>query len=231
MIGSLGRSLSDSRRERFDPWTLSRLMDSVDQNAENAMDVADVLARSPFARALDSAPVLVLAREPVRATFANAAALALFRANGLTQLNEMIIAGSSPGARRLRRLASALTAGAAPKLEILRFFVGRLPLSLALLCATVANASGDLFLVVAPPAAAERNAAAAEPSAQDLELPIVSSSALQKSREIIAGQRFLWGVNGQLCFDSPAEAFAHAVGAGAPHPGEALHAMKARIGL
>jgi PAS domain S-box-containing protein len=202
-------------------------MDSIDQNAGNARDVADVLARSPFAGELGSAPVLVLARDPVRIAFANQAALTLFRANGLAPLNAMVDAGASPGARRLRQLASALAAGASPKLEILRFFVGRLPLPIALLCATIADASGELFLVVAPPTAAQRTAA--PPTPDDEPAPALSAS--EKLREIVAGQRFLWGLNGQLCFDAPAPAFAHAVGAGAPRPGEAFDAVKARLGL
>ena len=112
-------------------------MTPTDQKTADA-DIAGLLARSSFAgRLRDGAPLLVAAQEPPRIVFANEAARAIFRTADLEQLNAAAFAGASPGARRLRQLAAA-NADAAPRLELLRFFVARLPLQLSMFCSRMA---------------------------------------------------------------------------------------------
>src|SRR5476651_1636408 len=108
-------------------------MDPIDQKSADA-DIAELLAQSPFAGHLrGGVPLLVAAGQPARIVFANEAAKATFRTLSLSQFNTAAIAGTSPGARRLAQLANGLSAGARPRLERLRFFVGRLPLELSML--------------------------------------------------------------------------------------------------
>src|ERR1700689_3772548 len=107
-------------------------MSPIDQHAAEAVDIAGLIARSPFAGQLaGGAPLLVAAGQPARLIFANPAAHAIFRSANLEELAAAALLGASPGARRLRQLASAPGSGAPAKLELLRFFVDRLPLQLA----------------------------------------------------------------------------------------------------
>jgi PAS domain S-box-containing protein len=198
-------------------------MNPIDQNAADA-DIADLLARSSFARRLrDGAPVLVAAYEPARIVFANDAACAVFQVADLARLNAAAMIGTSPGARRLRQLAGVLTPDAPPRLELLRFYVGRLPVQLALLCARVADARGDVFLVATTPDGAQ-NASGAAAAAPDAKAP---AGELRES----ASQRFLWGADEHFHFEAPTKALVDAVGGAAPHPAESLDALKARTGL
>ena len=208
-------------------------MSPIDDNAADARDIAALVARSPFARQLrGGAPLFVVARTPERIVFASKAAHALFRAGDLEQLNAAVLAGASPGARRLRQLANGAIAGAPPKLELLRFFVGRLPVQLGLQCAGVADAQGQIFLVAAPPASATDAVTASEadePSTKQ----IVSSDppASSAGRKSVAASRFLWSANEHFCFDAPATALVDAVGGDAPRASESLDALKARTGV
>jgi PAS domain S-box-containing protein len=213
-------------------------MSPIDQHAAEAVDIAGLLARSPFAGQLaGGAPVLVAAGQPARLVFASPAAYAMFRSTNLEELAAAALLGASPGARRLRQLASAPGAGAPAKLELLRFFVGRMPLQLALLCAPLAGAQGEVYLVAAPPGAgqtaasgvetAQENPAIATPAGDSSPPPSPAASKGQDG----AARRFLWSANERLHFDAPPEALATAVGEAAPRAGEALEALKARTGL
>jgi PAS domain S-box-containing protein len=208
-------------------------MSPIDDNAANARDIAALVARSPFARQLrGGAPLFVVARTPERIVFASKAAHALFRTGDLEQLNAAVLAGASPGARRLRQLANGAIAGAPPKLELLRFFVGRLPVQLGLQCAGVVDAQGRIFLVAAPPASATDAVVAseaAEPSTKQIVFSDPPASAA--GRKSVAAPRFLWSANEHLCFDAPATALVDAVGGDAPRPSESLDALKARTGI
>jgi PAS domain S-box-containing protein len=203
-------------------------MDPIDQKSADA-DIAELLAQSPFAGHLrGGVPLLIAAGQPARIVFANEAAKATFRTLSLAQFNTAAIAGTSPGARRLRQLANGLSAVAPPRLERLRFFVGRLPLELSMLCAGVANARGEVFLVAAQPAGAQDMTA---PTA----MPPTVASAIALRDEIDgkgnAARRFLWSLDQHSRFASPASALVGSVGEAAPRPTESLAALKARTGL
>jgi PAS domain S-box-containing protein len=214
-------------------------MNPIDQKAAEARDIAGLLARSSFAGQLaGGAPLLVAAGQPARILFASQAAHAIFRSSSLEELGAAVLGGASPGARRLRQLASAPSAGAPPKLELLRFFVGRLPLQLALLCAPLANGQGEVFLVAAPPGP-EQSAGNAKQAAQQnqaIEAPTGEPSMPQSSvssgdQDGVAARRFLWSANERLDLDAPAAALAEAVGEAAPRLAEPLETLKARTGL
>ena len=215
-------------------------MNSADHEPSRA-DIADLLAQSPFAGQLRSgAAVLVASGEPPRVIFANEAAHAIFRTKDLQQISAAAFIGTSPGARRLRQLASARIVDAPPKLELLRFYFGRLPLQLALFCAHVMDSRGEPFLVAAAPAGDVRNVglgvdasqAPVAPTSGSLDSATLSPPPDQISRKGRAtGQRFLWSVDQNFRFDAPAEALVTVVGDEAPRAAESLDALKARIGL
>ncbi|MGA2794427.1 MAG: PAS domain S-box protein, partial [Roseiarcus sp.] len=210
-------------------------MDPIDHRGADASAIASLLARSTFAGQLrGGAPVLVAASEPARIVFANQAAHALFRTGNLQQLNAAAMIGASPGARRLRQLASASTAGAPPRLELLRFFVDRAPLQLPLLCARLANSQGELFLVAAAPLGG-RPAAETAWAPQETEPPDGPAASVaaqqQEGDRRGATARFLWSAREHLRFDAPAKALVDAVGDAAPRAAEPLEDWKARTGL
>jgi PAS domain S-box-containing protein len=208
-------------------------MSPIDDKAADESEIAALLARSPFAgQSSGAAPLLVVAaRAPARIVFVNDAVHALFRTGDLRQINAALLTGASPGARRLRQLTNAATAGARPRLELLRFFVGRLPLQLGLHCAGVANAQGETFLVAGTPASAAEAAAAQETEPPGQADPPAPAKDQDRASDGAAARRFLWSVNERSCFDAPSQALVAAVGDDAPSPGESLDALKARTGL
>jgi PAS domain S-box-containing protein len=206
-------------------------MNLIDQQATDA-EIAQLLAQSPFAGQLrDAAFLLVAAQDPTVVIFANKAARAVFGASSLEQLNSVAVAGGSPGARRLRQLASAATIGAPPRLELLRFYIGRRPILQALLCASVADANGRALFVAAAPAAFTDASQRAERTASE-HPPLDFSNASRGQVEArTRARRFLWSVNQDLSFAAPTRALADAVGGAAPQMRESLEALKARTGL
>ncbi|MGO8800965.1 MAG: ATP-binding protein [Roseiarcus sp.] len=210
-------------------------MDPIDQKPVDANAIGDLLAGSPFAEQWrGGAPVLVAARQPARVVFANQAAQKLFRAAGLQELNAAALTGSSPGARRLRQLADASNAGA-PRLELLRFYLDRAPLQLPLLCARLANAQGELFLVAAaPPAGRAAVEATGAPQAEQPPPVEPSASAAGRPPDADAGRagaRFLWSATEALRFDASDKALVEAVGNAAPRAAEPFEIWKARTGV
>ncbi len=209
-------------------------MDPNDHKGAETGAIASLLAGSPFAgRLRGGAPVLVAVGEPACIIFANPAAHALFRTRDLQTLNAAAMIGASPGARRLRQLASASTAGATPKLELLRFFVDRTPLQLALLCARLTNAQGELFLVAATPPGVQPTAEAAElrEAAPPPETPVSADPQPPEADRRSVAARFVWSATEPLRFDAPAKALVDAVGDAAPRAAEPLGDWKARTGL
>jgi PAS domain S-box-containing protein len=214
-------------------------MNPIDQKTADA-EIAKILSRSSFAGQLrDGAPLLVAAQHPPRIVFANEAAHAVFRTASLAQLNDAAMMGTSPGARRLRQLTGALTEGAPPRLELLRFYVDRLPLRWTPLCAPLVDSHGALFLAAAAPDGL-RSAASAGESPGHLAgspsdpLATASPDSWQDQNvgtPSVAARRFLWSVNAHSYFDAPAKALADVVGGAAPRLTESLDALKARTGL
>ena len=118
-----------------------------DRAAANPEEIAALVAGSPFAERLArGAPTLVFAGQSPRLFYASPAALELFGAASPGELEALLLAAASPGARRLAGLAQA-GAGGPPRVESLRFYVNRRPLPLALLCGRI----GDHLVVSTPP--------------------------------------------------------------------------------
>ncbi len=200
-------------------------MDAADREIMSSQDAAALVAGSSFAERLDrGAPLIVAAGRPARVRFATPAALALFGVETLGALDAVALAAQSPGARRLRHLVEALAQGIAPRMESLRFFAGRLPLPVGLMCARIASSQGRDFLVMAtPPSPGE-----AEPPA----LAVAEPAAGEAPRiEIPSARRFLWSLDADDHFGPADRALEETVGSHAPETGESLAALSARTGL
>ncbi|HLW90535.1 MAG TPA: hypothetical protein VKS78_04440 [Roseiarcus sp.] len=201
-------------------------MSPSDPNRDDALDVAALVAGTPFAAALQAgAPLLAVSLDPPRLRFASDAAMALVGAQSLAEAGAAVLDAQSPGARRLKELARTLTSGA-PRLESLRFFASRRPLSLTFFCARLVNAAGGAFLVLAPPAGAQ-----ADGAASPAESAAPPAGAKAQGRLSPVSERFLWRVDQHLRFGAPAAALVTVLGAHAPQQGESLGALKARTGL
>ncbi len=199
-------------------------MDAADRAAINSQDVAALVAGSPFAERLDrGAALIVAAGRPARVEFATPAALALFGVKTLGALNAVALAAQSPGARRLRRLVEALAQGVPPRMESLRFYAGRLPLPVGVMCAGFASPQGRHFLVVA---------ATSNPGEAELSAPTVAERAAPPPHvEITSARRFLWALDANERFGQADRALEEVVGVHAPKLGESLAALRARLGL
>jgi hypothetical protein len=113
-----------------------------------APELANLLAGTAFAAAQRAgAPLLITRIEPPRLLYVSDSALALFHVSDLKTLDQAVLAGVSPGAKRLRDLSRLLPVNGQPRLELLRFFAGRTPLTVSLSCARLRDASGAEFLV------------------------------------------------------------------------------------
>jgi len=185
-------------------------MDS-ERAVASAEETAALLAGSPFAERLarGAATIVALGRPP-RVLFANSAALTLFAAPDLAALEAHLFSPSSPGARRMTGLAEAAAAGP-PRVESLRFWLGRRPLPLALLCGRI----GDRLVLATPPTPDEIRAAAPPPEPQRAPPP----------------RRFLWRLDGEERFGAVDPALADAFGDHAPQTGETLATFRARAGF
>jgi len=197
-------------------------MDAADRAAMNAQEAAALIAGWPFAERLDLRSLVVVAADaPTRVEYAAPGALALFGVDGVGALAAVALSPTSPGARRLRRLLETLAPGAPPRAESLRFYPGRLPLHVELMCARLASPEGRSFLIAAAPAAAESGAPPPAPASEAAAPPV----------EIAAPRRFLFALDVDDRFGEPDRALVEAVGDYAPKPGETLAALSARVGL
>ena len=179
----------------------------------NAEETAALLAGSPFAeRFARGAATIVAAGQPLRILFANPAALALFAAPDLAALEAHLFSPSSPGGRRLTGLGEVGTAGP-PRVESLRFWLGRRPLPLTLLCGRI----GDRLVLATPPAPDEIRAAAPPPPPEPL--------------RALPPRRFLWRLDGEERFGVVDPALAAAFGDHAPQADETLATFSARTGF
>jgi PAS domain S-box-containing protein len=200
-----------------------------DDRVANDPEIAALIARAPLVAQLpQGAPLIVVAQAQRRVVFANEAIHAIFRTRDLEQINTALLEGTSPGARRLRELASATKADAPARLELLRFFIARLPVQLALHCVGAANAQGETFLIAATLAGVgETIPPPAKKEQPESPAPVAAGGI----SEVVATRRFLWSVNESLCFDAPAAELSETVGDCAPRPAESLDTLKARTGL
>jgi len=191
----------------------------------NLKDVAALVAGSPFAERLDrGAPLVVAAGRPARVEFATPAALALFGVGTLGALDALALYAPSPGARRLRLLVETLAKGAPPRMESLRFYAGRLPLPVGLMCGRIASPQGRDFLVVAAP-----------PGLDEAEVPALAGAESVGEEpprvDIATPRRFLWSLDAENRFGPADRALEETVGVHAPRLGETLTALSARVGL
>ena len=216
----------------------------------NADRLAALLATGPFASASARGAALVIgAGDPPRAVYATPAALKTFGAADLDALNATMFAAGSPGARRIRELSRSLPVGGAPRLESLRFFVGRVPVPVGWLCARVAGPDGEPLLLAAslvravepvervtaapaleaapPPDEISPNVAVHENLAPAPERPVAPFTPPPLDGPI----RFLWSLDEHGRFAAPDAALLKRLGPHAPLAGESLEALRARVGL
>ena len=177
------------------------------------------LARTPFAFAqAKGAPLFVASGEPPHIVFATPSALAAFGAPDLRALDSALLANDGLAARRLLRLAAEMTEDAPARLEMLRFFIVRKPVSVYWLCARLRR-DGESFFVAADPSALGDEAPGANPpeaATADLTTP---------------SARFLWRLDAEGRFGAADATLAARLGAHAPREGETLGALSARAGL
>jgi PAS domain S-box-containing protein len=184
-----------------------------DRAVTSAEETAALLAGSPFAERLaHGAATIVAGGRPPRVLFANPAALALFAAPDVAALEAQLFSASSPGARRLTGLAEAAAVGP-PRVESLRFWLGRRPLPVALLCGRI----DDRLVLAAPPTPDEIRAAPPTPPPEPERAP--------------PPRRFLWRLDGGERFNAIDPALAAAFGDHAPQGDETLAAFRARVGF
>jgi PAS domain-containing protein len=183
-----------------------------DRAAASPQEIAALVAGSPFAeRMACGAPTLVFAGPSPRLLYASPAALDLFGAASLPEL-EALIAAASPGARRLVGLVQA-GAGGPPRVESLRFYVDRRPLPLTLLCGRI----GDLLVVSTPP------------GPDEIAAPTLARAAREPAPP--PPRRFLWSLDRAERFGAVDPGLAAAFGPLAPQPGEPLATFRARVGF
>ena len=179
----------------------------------SAEEAAALLVGSPFAERLAcGAATIVAAGRPLRVLFANPAALALFAAPDFAALEAQLFSVSRPGARRLTSLADAAAAGP-PRVESLRFWLGRRPLPVALLCGRI----DDRLVLAAPPTPDEIRAIRPAPPPEPERAP--------------PPRRFLWRLDGEERFSAIDPALAAAFGDQAPLTDETLASFHVRYGL
>ncbi len=189
-------------------------------------EVAAALAGGPFAVVLArNAPLAVATGSRPRLRFATSAALRLVDASDLPDLEARLLDANSPGARRLRQLATMLTAGASPRFERLRFYFRGAPVELSLSSARIVAPGGDIWFVLSAPLSATQSrstnsrsvpeAAVAEPPSPPLDGPV----------------RFLWSMDAEGRFGASDPALLARLGRNAPKVGEPLGALCARAVL
>ena len=149
---------------------------------------------------------------------ATSAALTLFGAKDLGELESRMLLGGGPSARRLRHMAATLPAGEATRLERLRFFSRRRPMNLNFRCARIATPEGALILVLSADAAEQESVPPAR-------------SAPSGTAETSPKARFLWTLDAEGRFGDPHPILAATVGANAPRHGESFDAWSRRIGV
>ena len=198
-------------------------------DAANAVfDAAELAPRG------QGGPRLLIIDAQARIVYATQDALEFFGAKDRSDLQDRLLAGEGPTARRLSHLTTSLPIGEAPRLERLRYFSKRRPASVNLRCARIQVPDGPAYLVIwAPPAGPGRDerrpidlAGTAAQAADELgaDAPSPSTKPLMKSR-------FLWSLDKEGRFGASDPVLSAALGANAPLPGETLDALRLRTGL
>jgi len=192
-------------------------MEEQDASAQS-QELIDLLLASPFAEAfLRNAPLLVAGGKPARLAYCNRSALELFAVAGQTELFTVVLAGDSQGAHRFRRIANDPPEGA-PRIELLRFFVGRKPVLIGLMCARLTNARGEPFLAASPPPLTSVQPAKA----------IVSGDP-EHAEPVPMTSRFVWASDAAGRFAAPSPVLLELVGSNAPGAAETLDQLQIRM--
>ncbi len=207
-------------------------MDASAPNVLNPQQASALLAGGPFAAALAEGAALVIATgHPARIAFATPVGLAMFGAPDLAALEAAVVGAQSPGARRLRQLAQSLAIGGAPRMEQLRFFAGRSPLLLGLLCARVAGPNGSSFLVAAAPPSAPVEAPRSGFEVEGESLADDSAASSLAAPPLDGPVRFLWNLSPEGRFGPADPVLAARLEWNAPLAGESAEALCARLGI
>jgi PAS domain S-box-containing protein len=157
--------------------------------------------------------------------YATSAAMRLFGAKGRADLQRALVASESPNARRLRHLAAALPIGGPPRLERMRFTLGRRSMAVNLLCARVSGPSGRTALTLSIPKP-ENGALFVGPDAQPGSSDPSAGDRIHA--EPPGKSRFLWTLDSEGRFGATDPALMAALGAAAPEPGETLERLRLR---
>jgi PAS domain S-box-containing protein len=172
---------------------------------------------------------LAIVSPPGRIVEASPAMLALFGVNDTDGLEARLMRGDGPSARRLRHLAATLPVGEPPRLEGMRFVVERRPMKVNLRCARVPAPGGATWLLASIPALGAASAGRLPP-ADDRRAPEVEESPEPDARgPPPLNSRFLWTLDEAGHFGAAHPMLAAAVGANAPHRGEAVEALLRRV--
>jgi PAS domain S-box-containing protein len=170
---------------------------------------------------------LLLMNAKGRIAFATPEALELFGARDCSDLQNRLLAGEGPTARRLRHLAGTLPIGEAPRLERMRFVLEGRSTGVNLRCARVGATDGPAFLALWAPAASAPRGETPPAGATPDDPPSVAVDAAKPPSKF----RFLWSLDREGRFGAPEAALISALGPNAPHPGETVDALRRRTGL
>ena len=165
--------------------------------------------------------------------------------------------GESPNARRLRHLAGTLPIGGPPRLERIRFSLGRLSTTINVLCARASDPRGGTALALSVHAPEKEEVAAgqvpcpvafgapagepihADPGASvdpvavrvgRAQQPVEGQAPFETpyGASLHARSRFLWTLDAEGRFGAPDPLLIAALGASAPQPGETLERLVRR---
>jgi PAS domain S-box-containing protein len=197
---------------------------------DNESEWAARLARTPFALAWEkSAPVVAACGNPPQIAFATAAALQAFGAADAAELQTSLFSADTPSGRRFRRLAVDIPEEAPPRLERLRYVVGRKPVMASWLCARLRRGE-QVYFVAAEVASAEEPYDLEEASAPT---PVRAAPVPAPPPPVVLDPpaRFVWRLDAAGRFSAPDAALAERAGPFAPRAGETLEALSERLGL
>jgi PAS domain S-box-containing protein len=177
---------------------------------------------------------LLIIDAQARIVYATQDALELFGAKDRSDLQDRLLAGEGPTARRLSHLTTTLPIGEAPRLERLRYFSKRRPVSVNLRCARIQVRDRVAYLAIwAPSGSAGRDEmrpidlAGTDARASDA----LGADAPRPSTKPSTTSRFLWSLDKEGRFGAADHVLMAALGASAPLPGETLEALRLRTGL
>ncbi|MDE2578200.1 MAG: PAS domain-containing protein [Hyphomicrobiales bacterium] len=182
-------------------------MSESDLTAASARERIDAALAEPGLAALRraGAPIVVFSIDPPEAVFANKAARALF-GDDLPALTRRLLHGGEPAVQRIVALARAVSPGAPPRLERLRFFFGPVPETVTVMCRKIADDAGALFAIAALGVRGGEADASAASSSQD-------DARASQPAEPEGPVRFSWRTGPDHDFTAQAPALEQIVGA------------------